>query len=84
MTDLELITQAARAAGDIAMGFFQKNPEIWDKSDNAGPVTEADLAVDKMLSAELRAERPAYGWLSEELKIVRQGCNKNRYLSLIR
>ena len=48
------------------MGFFQKDPEIWDKSDNAGPVTEADLAVDKMLSAELRAERPAYGWLSEE------------------
>ena len=52
MNDLELITQAARAAGGIAMGFFQKDPEIWDKSDNAGPVTEADLAVDKMLSAE--------------------------------
>ena len=66
MNDLELITQAARAAGGIAMGFFQKDPEIWDKSDNAGPVTEADLAVDKMLSAELRAARPDYGWLSEE------------------
>jgi myo-inositol-1(or 4)-monophosphatase len=66
VNDLELIIEAARAAGDIAMGFFQKDPEIWDKSDNAGPVTEADLAVDKMLSAELRAARPGYGWLSEE------------------
>jgi myo-inositol-1(or 4)-monophosphatase len=78
VNDLELITQAARAAGDIAMGFFQKDPEIWDKSDNAGPVTEADLAVDKMLSAELRAARPGYGWLSEETEDGAERLHKDQ------
>ncbi len=37
-----------------------------EKPDGAGPVTEADLAVDAMLRAELMAARPDYGWLSEE------------------
>jgi myo-inositol-1(or 4)-monophosphatase len=30
------------------------------------PVTNADLAVDALLKAKLRAARPDYGWLSEE------------------
>lgn len=38
----------------------------WDKPGGAGPVTEADLAVNDMLLATLRAARPDYGWLSEE------------------
>jgi myo-inositol-1(or 4)-monophosphatase len=48
------------------MRFFQKNPSVTDKPDGAGPVTEADLAVDTMLIAELRSARRDYGWLSEE------------------
>jgi myo-inositol-1(or 4)-monophosphatase len=65
-TDLTLLTDAARAAGDIALRYWQKSPEAWDKGAGAGPVSEADLAVNDMLEAELRAARPDYGWLSEE------------------
>lgn len=64
--DLKLLTDAAHAAGDIARKFFQANPETWDKDDGQGPVTEADLAIDKMLHSELLAAQPDYGWLSEE------------------
>lgn len=64
--DLQLLTEAAHGAGDIARKYFQADPETWDKGDGQGPVTEADLAIDRMLNAELLASRPDYGWLSEE------------------
>lgn len=64
--DLDLLTQAAEAAGDLATGFFRGKNEVWDKPAGAGPVTEADLAVDKMLRESLSQARPDYGWLSEE------------------
>ncbi len=64
--DLALITGAARAAGALAMEFFQRDPACWDKPGGAGPVTEADMAVDAMLHERLRAARPDHGWLSEE------------------
>ena len=63
--DLALLTEAARAAGQIAMRFWQNTPQVWDKAD-ASPVTEADLAVNDMLQHRLCGARPAYGWLSEE------------------
>ncbi len=63
--DLALIVRAAREAGAIAKGFFGGDYKRWDKG--AGePVTEADYAVDRFLSAALRGARPDYGWLSEE------------------
>lgn len=65
-TDLSLLIDAARQSGDIAMRFFQKNPDVTDKPDGAGPVTEADLAVNNMLAETLGDARPDYGWLSEE------------------
>lgn len=64
--DLALLIDAARAAGEIACRFWRKTPEAWEKPDGAGPVTEADLAIDRMLREELRTARPGYGWLSEE------------------
>lgn len=64
--DLALLTDAARAAGEIALRFWKRLPTVWDKGDGAGPVTEADIAVNDMLSARLTAARPDYGWLSEE------------------
>lgn len=64
--DLALLSQAARAAGRIAMGFWRQAPRSWDKADGAGPVTEADLAVNEELQALLTGARPDYGWLSEE------------------
>lgn len=64
--DLELLAEAARAAGDIAMRFWRRDPQVWDKGGDHGPVTEADLAVNDMLKERLLAARPGYGWLSEE------------------
>lgn len=64
--DLALLTEAARAAGRIAIPFFHGVAQVWHKPDLAGPVTEADLAVDAMLHRTLIEARPDYGWLSEE------------------
>lgn len=65
-TDLPLLTEAARAAGEIACSYTGPEARRWDKPGGAGPVTEADLAVNDMLEERLRAARPDYGWLSEE------------------
>ncbi len=64
--DLVLLIDAAYASGQIARKFFGAAPETWDKGDGAGPVTEADLAIDRMLRHDLLGARPDYGWLSEE------------------
>ncbi|MDO5631870.1 MAG: 3'(2'),5'-bisphosphate nucleotidase CysQ [Paracoccus sp. (in: a-proteobacteria)] len=64
--DLALLKQAALDAGRIASRFWGQSPQVWDKGGDAGPVTEADLAVNDHLSSLLRAARPGYGWLSEE------------------
>ncbi|SDC72739.1 inositol monophosphatase family protein [Ruegeria marina] len=65
-TDLELLIRAARAAGAIATRYSGREAQRWDKPDGAGPVTEADLAVNALLEQMLPAARPGYGWLSEE------------------
>lgn len=65
-SDLTLLVAAARKAGTIATGYFGQSPIVTDKPGGAGPVTEADLAVDLMLADFLRDKRPDYGWLSEE------------------
>ncbi|WP_137701155.1 3'(2'),5'-bisphosphate nucleotidase CysQ [Marimonas lutisalis] len=64
--DLEILIGAAQEAGRIATGFFGTRFASEDKPGGAGPVTEADLAVNVMLEQTLRAERPGYGFLSEE------------------
>ncbi|WP_209509689.1 MULTISPECIES: 3'(2'),5'-bisphosphate nucleotidase CysQ [unclassified Ruegeria] len=65
-TDLSLLIDAALEAGKIATRYSGTQAQRWDKPDGAGPVTEADLAVNAMLGDRLRAARPGYGWLSEE------------------
>ena len=64
--DLALLVDAARRAGKIAGRYWRSTHKSWDKPEGAGPVTEADLAVDKMLRQTLLEARPDYGWLSEE------------------
>lgn len=76
--DLALLVDAARAGGEIARRHWRAEPEVWHKSDGAGPVTEADLEIDRMLNGELLAARPNYGWLSEETEdnAARLDCEK--------
>ena len=77
MNDVELIKQATREAGRIALSYFSRNIKIWEKSPD-NPVSEADIAVDDFLRKTLTQNRPSYGWLSEETedKSDRLRCNK--------
>jgi myo-inositol-1(or 4)-monophosphatase len=63
--DLELLRSSAVGGGIIAAGYFRRTVKTWTK-ENASPVTEADIIVDKFLHTSLMAARPDYGWLSEE------------------
>ncbi len=65
MADAELLHAAVREAGHLARSLFQQKIKRWTKSDGS-PVTEADLAVDRILKTRLHDTRPDYGWLSEE------------------
>ncbi|MDQ2066380.1 3'(2'),5'-bisphosphate nucleotidase CysQ [Xinfangfangia sp. CPCC 101601] len=64
--DLALLEAAARAGGAVALRYWRNAPKSWEKDGDAGPVSEADLAVNDALEAQLRTARPGYGWLSEE------------------
>ncbi|MBB5571606.1 MULTISPECIES: 3'(2'),5'-bisphosphate nucleotidase CysQ [Rhizobium] len=66
LNDLDLIVEAARQAGDIALSFFRQSPEVWWKNEGRSPVSAADFAANEKLAAILRPARPDYGWLSEE------------------
>jgi len=63
--DLELLRSAAVAAGIIASSYFRRDVKSWTK-ENASPVSEADILVDRYLASALLQARPDYGWLSEE------------------
>ncbi len=63
--DQRLLQEAVTAAGALALDYFRAAPRQWRK----GPgqlVTEADLAVDRLLQRMIGAARPDDGWLSEE------------------
>jgi myo-inositol-1(or 4)-monophosphatase len=64
-SDLQLLEEAVRAGGAIALQYYQTDYKRWSK-DCGSPVTEADLAVNGYLQETLTAARPDYGWLSEE------------------
>ena len=63
--DRELLRSVAVNAGIIAAGYFRTDLKTWTK-ENASPVSEADIVLDKFLHSSLLAARPHYGWLSEE------------------
>jgi myo-inositol-1(or 4)-monophosphatase len=76
--DLDLLINAAREAGRIATSYTGQTAKKWEKPDGAGPVTEADLAVNEMLSETLPAARPDYGWLSEETEDTEERLDKGK------
>lgn len=63
--DLALLKRAGEEAAQLALSFYRRNPQVWEK-EGGSPVSEADYAVDRRLTELLLAERPGYGWLSEE------------------
>ena len=64
--ELAMLRGIIRGAGEIAAKAYEANQaKTWNKADNT-PVTEADIAVNDYLFAQLMAQRPDYGWLSEE------------------
>ncbi len=64
--DAALLCRLAQEAGDLAMSYLHKGgAESWNKTGGT-PVTEADLAVNRLCASTLKAARPEYGWLSEE------------------
>jgi myo-inositol-1(or 4)-monophosphatase len=64
-SDLDLIRDAALAAGKLALEHREAGLKVWSKA-GGSPVTSADLAVDQLLRDTLLTARPDYGWLSEE------------------
>ncbi|WP_019222015.1 3'(2'),5'-bisphosphate nucleotidase CysQ [Bartonella senegalensis] len=66
-SDLNLLLDVCREAGDLAMKYFGCQLDVWIKEGNS-PVSEADFAVDHFLKERLLVARPNYGWISEETK----------------
>ncbi|MGV1801761.1 3'(2'),5'-bisphosphate nucleotidase CysQ [Agrobacterium vitis] len=64
--DLDLIAEAARQAGEVALTYFGADPDVWWKNEGQSPVSAADYAANSLLEKLLRGARPSYGWLSEE------------------
>lgn len=66
---LPALAAVAREAGALAMGWFRPGEHtaarVWSKEGDS-PVTEADVAVDRLLEERLGALAPDIGWLSEE------------------
>lgn len=67
LEDMDTLRALAREAGALAVSYQQGGQEnrAWNKA-GGSPVTEADLAVNRLCAARLEKARPDYGWLSEE------------------
>ena len=63
--DRDLLNAAVREAGALALSHFNSGVKSWNKKPN-DPVSEADIAIDRLLHERLAEARPQYGWLSEE------------------
>jgi len=75
--DLELLRNAAMAAGEIAKRHFKRDVQTWTKDHDNSPVTAADLEIDAMLRQTLLGARPDYGWLSEETEDGRDRLDRH-------
>ncbi|HEV7229373.1 3'(2'),5'-bisphosphate nucleotidase CysQ [Brevundimonas sp.] len=75
--DLDLIVEAAREAGELALSERAKGLNVRSKT-GGSPVTNADMAVDALLKARLLGARPDHGWLSEETADGPERLSKRR------
>jgi len=63
--DAVLLRNTVREAGALALSLFRTELKNWTKGASS-PVSEADIAVNELISGRLRSATPHYGWLSEE------------------
>ena len=75
VAERHIIETAVREAGELALAHFRSGTKGWAKADGT-PVSDVDLAVDRLLAERLRAARPGYGWLSEETVDDRERLNR--------
>jgi myo-inositol-1(or 4)-monophosphatase len=67
VSDLALAERAARAAGDVLMSWFGRDPEgLASKTSITDPVSDADREAERVIREILTAERPDDGILGEE------------------
>lgn len=65
--DLALAERAARAAGEVLLGYFGREPEgLGSKTSVTDPVSDADREAERVIRELLGAERPEDGILGEE------------------
>jgi myo-inositol-1(or 4)-monophosphatase len=65
--DLELAERAARAAGEVLLGYYGQEPEGLDsKSSDTDMVSDADREAERVIRELLAGERPRDGLLAEE------------------
>jgi myo-inositol-1(or 4)-monophosphatase len=65
--DLELAERAARAAGEVLLGYFGRKPEgLASKTSSTDPVSDADREAERTVRNILSAERADDGVVGEE------------------
>jgi len=77
-SDIEVALRLAAMAAPVALEHFERGVQSWSKADGT-VVGEADLAVDKLIAAELAKVRPGDGVLSEESD-PRAGTSTRRWI----
>ena len=61
----ERLAESVREAGALALSMFQVPIKTWTKA-GASPVSDADIAVDRLLRERLTGHGDGFAWLSEE------------------
>lgn len=77
---MRVLSGAAVAAGTLARSMRGKNLKSWIKGKDS-PVSDADIAADKLLRERLTAAAPDYEWLSEEsAEIAGKASHRRRWV----
>jgi myo-inositol-1(or 4)-monophosphatase len=74
---IEPLSAVMREAGALALGFFRTPVRSWLKPGNS-PVSDADVALDRLLRKRLETVAPGCGWLSEETEDDRSRLDARR------
>jgi len=77
MTPLEAATEAARAAGEVALKYYRSGFDVTIKPDLT-PVTQADREAERVIVEILRRAFPDHGFLGEEFG--ERGARDRRFI----